>query len=722
MKPDRVLILHDVAYETLRADLVDNEYEVNSLARVLVELGYQVSQMAFDPHESEMMAARIRGWQPVLVFNLVETVAGSGQLAHLACSFLQLLGIPFTGADAWSMQTTVNKLATKRMLVGSGLPTPAWLEADGSGSWNPGSRYLIKPVFEDGSVAIERGSLVSCLDAARLRALIEAHSAKTGLLCFAEQFIDGREFNVSLLGQEGEAHVLPLAEMEFLGFAENGLAPMMNFDAKWTEGSYEYEHIQRTFLPQPGDGPLRDELVRIAKACWTLFGLRGYARIDFRVDGSGQPMVIEINTNPCLEPDNGIVAAASQTGIDFATLLIRIAAEAGVILHKQSEHESHSPIHALSDDWRRQLASRLASPDDLTAFSSQHGESNVSDQNTAGVNNTASVTGSDFCTEIADVVAVYPMAVTPYYASLAQLNNPSCPIRRQFVPDKSELVYAQNEVDDPLEEERHSPVPGLIHRYPDRVLLQVSLECAVYCRHCSRKRKVGRSLQSITMATIDEGLDYIREHPEVRDVLLSGGDPLMLQDTVLARILKQLRSIPHVEVIRIGTRMPVVLPQRITPELIEILKAAKPLWLNTQFNHPQEFTLDSESALSRLADAGIPLGNQTVLLKGINDSPEVMRSLLHQLVKNRVRPYYLYHCDYVRGVGHFRTTIRQGIQLMRQIQGHTSGFAVPGYIIDLPQGGGKVALHQSHELNDPMNSRIVVENFECNQYVLDLDE
>ena len=706
MTSDRILILHDVACETRREDLVDNQQEVTSLDQALVSLGYRVRSMAFDPQVTEFLAAQIRIWQPALAFNLVETVAGSGQLAHLACSFLQLLGIPFTGADAWSMQTTVHKLATKRMLAGAGLPTPAWLEADGTGAWNPGSRYLIKPVFEDGSVAIERSSLVSCPDAAQLRSLIEERSAKTGLLCFAEQFIDGREFNVSLLGQAGEPQVLPLAEMEFIGFTENGLATVMNFDAKWTEGSYEYEHIQRTFLPLPGDGPLRDELVRIAKACWTLFGLRGYARVDFRVDDSGQPMVIEINTNPCLEPDNGIAAAASQAGIDFTALLIQIAAEAGVTLSKLADARWTTHCRELPrvspDEWQFQLGARLTDPVKYFAFAGNNAD-------------------PDEQAESAKVAAVYPMAVTTYYAGLVQASHPDCPVRRQFLPAAAELEHAEDEVDDPLEEERHSPVPGLIHRYPDRVLLLVSLECAVYCRHCSRKHKVGRSHMSITQATIQNGIAYIRNHIEIRDVLLSGGDPLMLPDGTLASILAELRSIAHVEVIRIGTRMPVVLPQRITPELVSILAAARPLWLNTQFNHPHEFTPASEAALARLADAGIPLGNQTVLLKGINDSLPVMRSLLHLLVLNRVRPYYLYHCDFVRGVGHFRTSIRQGIELVRQIQGHTSGFAVPSYIIDLPRGGGKTTLHSSHLALAQRGSRVNVENFEGIRFELDLD-
>ncbi|NCA99755.1 MAG: KamA family radical SAM protein [Clostridia bacterium] len=701
MNPDRILILHDGYYDTQLEDLIDNRTEVKTLAETLANLGCLVDQMAFDPHEAHALADRIKSWQPALIFNLVETIDGSGQLAHLACSFLQLLGIPYTGSDAWSMQTTVNKLVTKRILAGARLPTPAWLEPDGEGEFNPGLRYLIKPVFEDGSVAIDRNSLVWCTDAAQLQEKIKARSAETGYLCFAEQFIDGREFNVSLLGETGEPVVLPLAEMEFLGFSESGMATVLNYDAKWTEGSFEYEHIQRTFQPRPGDGTLRDELVRIAKSCWKLFGLRGYARVDFRVDDTGQPAVIEINTNPCLEPDNGISAAASQVGIDFSALISRIAAEAGVSLQQQSYGNKLSVYQDTTANWQDQLTSRLTNPTDLVPCP---GQENV-----------------QALAEACAVAAVYPMAVTPYYANLAQPDNPSCPIRRQYVPDPAELEHAQDEVDDPLEEERYSPVPGLIHRYPDRVLLQVSLECAVYCRHCSRKRKVGRSSERMTMTTIYQGIAYIRAHPEVRDVLLSGGDPLMLSDDRLAQILTEIRTISHVEVIRIGTRMPVVLPQRITPELVKILQSAKPLWLNTQFNHPREFTFASESALARLADAGIPLGNQTVLLKGINDSPVVMRSLLHHLVKNRVRPYYLYHCDFVRGVGHFRTTIRAGLRLMQQFQGHTSGFAVPSYIIDLPHGGGKVALLASHLALNPENGRIEVENFEGTCYVLDLD-
>jgi lysine 2,3-aminomutase len=245
---------------------------------------------------------------------------------------------------------------------------------------------------------------------------------------------------------------------------------------------------------------------------------------------------------------------------------------------------------------------------------------------------------------------------------------------------------------DPLEEENQSPVPNLIHRYPDRALFLVCSECAMYCRFCTRKRKVGGENMVINRDTLAEGLRYIRNHPEIRDVILSGGDPLLLVDERLEEILKELRAIPSVEIIRIGTRTPVVLPQRITPALVRMLRRFHPLFINTHFNHPAEITELAARACGRLADAGIPLGNQTVLLRGVNDGPETMKRLMQKLLAIRVRPYYIYQADMVQGTDHFRTTVEEGLQVIRGLRGHTSGMAVPAYVIDAPGGGGKIPL------------------------------
>jgi lysine 2,3-aminomutase len=285
-----------------------------------------------------------------------------------------------------------------------------------------------------------------------------------------------------------------------------------------------------------------------------------------------------------------------------------------------------------------------------------------------------------------DVATRFPLRITPYYMSL--IEKAGDPIWLQCVPDQRELED-DGQVPDPLNEEQLSPVPDLIHRYPDRVVLLVSSRCAVYCRFCMRKRRVGCQ-QNMTGKEIDAALDYIAETPSIRDVILSGGDPLLLADTELDEILARLGKIPHVEIVRIGTRVPATLPERITSRLCRMLKRHNPLYINTHFNHPREITGKSALACTRLAEAGIPLGNQTVLMKGVNDDPDMMKSLMQKLLAIRVRPYYIHQMDLVKGTGHFRTRVEQGVRIMEGLRGHTSGLATPYYVIDVPGGKGKI--------------------------------
>jgi lysine 2,3-aminomutase len=306
----------------------------------------------------------------------------------------------------------------------------------------------------------------------------------------------------------------------------------------------------------------------------------------------------------------------------------------------------------------------------------------------------------------------FPLSVTPYYLSLIAAHDyHNDPVFMQAFPSARELDIERCDMADPLAEDQDSPVPGITHRYPDRVLLHISNICAMYCRHCTRKRKVGDIDSIPDRSEVRQGLEYIRRTPEIRDVLLSGGDPLMLSDDYLDWILTELRKIPHVQLVRIGTRMPVVLPYRITPELVAILKKHHPLWLNTHFNHPREITTSSRQALQMLADAGIPLGNQTVLLAGINDCPRIIKSLMQKLVENRVRPYYLYQCDLAEGLAHFRTPVGKGIEIMESLIGHTSGFAVPTYVIDAPGGGGKIPLTPNYLISLSTN-KVILRNYE----------
>jgi lysine 2,3-aminomutase len=298
------------------------------------------------------------------------------------------------------------------------------------------------------------------------------------------------------------------------------------------------------------------------------------------------------------------------------------------------------------------------------------------------------------------------MAITPYYASLMHPTDPTCPIRMRAVPTILEThISAEDEVD-PLHEDVDSPVPGITHRYPDRVLFLITDQCSMYCRHCTRRRMAGETDRPRSQTEIDEMIAYVRNTKGVRDVLLSGGDPLTLSTDRLEYIVAKLHEIPHVEIIRYGTSIPVVMPQRVTDELLDMMKRYQPVWLNTHFNHPKEFTAESRQALARLADAGIVLGNQSVLLKGINDCPYIMKELVQRLVQNRVRPYYLYQCDLSRGIAHFRTSVSKGIEIIEHLRGHTSGFAVPQFIVDVPGGGGKTPVGPCYVLS--RNERTVV--------------
>jgi len=308
--------------------------------------------------------------------------------------------------------------------------------------------------------------------------------------------------------------------------------------------------------------------------------------------------------------------------------------------------------------------------------------------------------------KVRKVARLFRVQITPYYASLIKSKGDA--IYRQVVPDVAELEERDGTAD-PLNEDEDSPVPSIVHRYPDRVLFLVSHLCASYCRFCTRKRKVGDP-SKIHPRFIEDGVDYIRSHPEVRDVIISGGDPLMFGDRKLEYILKLLREISHVEILRIGTRMPCFLPQRITPELVAMLKKYHPLYVNVHFNHPDEITEESARALNLLADAGIPLGNQTVLLSGVNDEAAVMKRLMQKLLTVRVRPYYIYQADYVKGTAHLRTTVEKGIEIMDSLRGWTSGLAVPYFVIDAPGGGGKIPILPSY-LQSINDEQVVLRNY-----------
>lgn len=342
------------------------------------------------------------------------------------------------------------------------------------------------------------------------------------------------------------------------------------------------------------------------------------------------------------------------------------------------------------DDWRWQIAHRIVTVDRLKQVI------RLTEEEEEGINK---------------CLHNLRMSITPYYAGVMDPEDPRCPVRRQAVPTSDELKISECERADPLQEDADSPVPGLTHRYPDRVLLLVTDRCAMYCRHCTRRRMAGQTDRPLPLEQVKRAVEYIRDNSQIRDVLISGGDPLVMPDDRLESIISSVRAVRHVEIIRIGTRAPVVIPQRVTPGLVGMLKKYHPLWLNTQFNHPKELTPEARRALALLADAGIPLGNQSVLLRGINDCPNIMKKLVRELVRNRVRPYYLYQCDLARGIEHFRTPVSKGIEIMENLRGHTSGLAVPTYVIDAPGGGGKIPV-MPHYLISMGAGKVVLRNHE----------
>jgi lysine 2,3-aminomutase len=347
------------------------------------------------------------------------------------------------------------------------------------------------------------------------------------------------------------------------------------------------------------------------------------------------------------------------------------------------------PDNPLWSDWKWQYGNRITRIDELAKVVS------INDQEKQDIS---------FC------LNRFRMAITPYYASLMDPDDPMCPVRMQAVPTINETYKLPCEMDDPLNEEFDSPVKNIVHRYPDRVLFLVTRKCAMYCRHCTRRRTTGEEDFVISEPEMQEAIRYIAQTPQVRDVLISGGDPLTMSDAALEGIISRLRGIEHVEIIRIGTRVPVVMPMRITPAFLAMLRKYQPIWINTHFNHPIELTAAAVKACSDIVDSGIPLGNQSVLLRNINDDTETIRELLLKLVKARVRPYYLYQCDLSEGIGHFRTKVEKGVEIIRNLTGAISGYAIPKFVIDAPNGGGKIPINPEYILSMD-NEKVVLRNY-----------
>jgi len=346
------------------------------------------------------------------------------------------------------------------------------------------------------------------------------------------------------------------------------------------------------------------------------------------------------------------------------------------------------------EDWHWQLKNRIRSKDDLSQIIKLSADEEKGISRASGR---------------------LSMAITPYWASLIDPEDPSCPLRRQAVPVSGESLVSPHEMVDPCAEDRDSPAAHLVHRYPDRVLLLATDHCALYCRHCTRRRLVGEHHEDNSASRFDAAVEYIKANRKIRDVLISGGDPFIMEDEEIESLLEKLRAISHVEFLRIGTRVPVTLPQRISEKMVNMLKKYSPLWISIHFNHPKEITKRCKIACEMLADAGFPLGSQSVLLKGINDRPYIMKKLMQELLQIRVRPYYIYQCDPVRGTQHFRTPVAVGINIMEKLRGHTSGYAVPTYVIDGPGGGGKIPVGPNYILSQA-KGKYVLRNYKGKIY------
>ena len=656
----RVILVYDelvrcapvkAAPEDLGAEYEDQR-TIESILQAIRANGHDAEGLVL----GEDFPAQIRRLAPDLVFNIAEGISGPTR-ESIVPAWLDQLKIPYTGSDGLALAISLDKAQTKMLAAARGVSTPAFrrvrhlAELDALDLKFP---LFVKPNAEGSSMGIRRASRVQT--EAQLRRQIEWVLQNYPGDCLIEEFVPGREFCVGILGDR-EPTLLPIAEI------------------RCAEGfySYEYKHRHDKELICPAD--LRqetvDEMNRIGLEVYRALGCRDFARVDLKLDGAGRPQFLEINPLPGLSPYYSVFTVQAQAaGISHAELIGRIV---GYAMERVPVRKEVLRTTTDWDDWRWQLANRIATVDALETYIELTAEER------------AGIEAASRC---------FAWSITPYYASLMDRTDPRCPIRMQALPSIEEL-YDEAGQADPLLEEKHQPVDLVIRVYPDRVAFCVGNRCPVYCRHCLRKETmVGKPDVDFSDKKIAQGIEYIRHHPEIRDVLLTGGDPLLLPDDRLEEILARLHEIPSVEVIRIGSRTPCTLPQRITPELCRMLEKYHPLYLNTQFNHPREITAEAERACGRLASAGIPLGNQSVLLRGINDDPETMKTLCRELMRIRVRPYYVYQCQTLTGTRHFRVPIERGQEIIRSLQGYTSGLAVPRYILDTPYG--KIPLMPSY--------------------------
>jgi lysine 2,3-aminomutase len=683
--------------ETSGLNSNDREAEYDSLETVraiqnaLIRHGLDTCVIEQD----ETLAEKLRSNRVTIAFNIAEGRGGRGRETQVP-ALLDYLDIPYTGSDAVALGISLDKNITKTLAAAAGVRVPSSLLLHSCTDALPsGTRYplVVKPNAEGSGKGLSENCVAENEEELREIMRKECPDYPEGLL--AEQYLGGREFTVAMIGNGKDLKVFPPMEIIY------------RHDTQRTFKVYSFQikcdYRQHVDYQCPADltSDEEQEVAESAKKVFRALGCRDVARADFRMDSKGRIHFLEINPLPGLAPgysDLPMITASAGMSYDDTIYAIYEAAAKRLALSAPKSYAEEKAAAGVSagnwNDWHWQFRNRIC--------------------DSAKLAERIPLSDKEKC-EIDTVCKSFRMAVTPYYLSLIHTGDTNDPIRRMCIPSVQEMLPCANDRTDPLNEDADSPVPHIVYRYPDRVLFLVTMECAEYCRFCTRRRIVGEEDHAISDSEIETAVMYIRKHNEIRDVLISGGDPLTLSTQKLETIVKAVRAIPHVEIIRIGTRVPVVMPMRITQELLDMLKKYQPIWINTHFNHPNELTPDSKLACRMIADAGIPLGNQTVLLNGVNNDLETMKTLMKELVRNRVRPYYLYQCDLSRGISHFRTPVEDGINIVHGLQGFITGFAVPKFVLDCPGGGGKVPINYDYVLSHD-SEKYVLENYAGKTY------
>lgn len=669
----------DAAKASGEWDDSDAEYEdretIDSLAGALEALsGEPVVRLPCDGDLPQRLASAAVD----LVFNIGEG-RGSRNREAFGPSVFELSGIPYTGSDGLCLSLTLDKVLAKKVLIAEGLPTPEFCVVHDPSELKDVALpfpLFVKPCHEGTSKGIRNFSKVrNRKELERVTAWVLARHGQPALV---ERFIAGREVAVSVLGNGEQRRVLPHAEIRFS--REN---PFYSFECKTLVD-------EEVICPAPIGAALSDRIERIALAACEAFGCRDFARLDIRIDASGTPYILEINPLPGLSRQYSLFPVqAAAAGITYGEMVGTILDQA---MERNGAQSQCKEVHVSRPDpdlaWKEQIRDRVREPGELSRFLNLE---------------------TGYLRWLEENKEVFPFSVTPYLLSLVDPENPDCPIGRQFLPAPRELNDPAG-LDDPLLERAHQAGPGLIRVYPDRAAWCVSSFCPSLCRHCLRRNGFQSDHGTpMTREGVASVLAALSQNSEIRDILLTGGDPLTFEDDVLEDLLARIKRLDQIQIIRVGSRLPCTLPQRITPRLVQMLRKFQPLWISTQFNHPAEITHASSEACIRIAEAGIPLLNQTVLLRGVNDSIPVMKELVEKLVRLRVRPYYLYQCQLVRGTAHFRTSVEQGMEILRGLRGRTSGFAIPQYVLDTPHG--KVPLNPNY-YKGRENGSVIMETFD----------